>query len=128
MQTAPGIFHLELHTADLARACALYEQLCGWRSGPLPAGEGTYWALGLSGDGLRGGGGGASGTPSPLWLPYVRVDDIEEATERAATLGARVVLEPREGALGYRSVIAAPAAGPIALWQHRAGTARVTGR
>jgi predicted enzyme related to lactoylglutathione lyase len=117
MSPSPAVFHLELHTGDLARACALYERLCGWRSGPLPAGEGTYWALGLGGGGLRGGGVVESATPSPLWLPYVRVDDVHEVTARAHRLGARVVLEPREGPAGWRSVVAVPAGGPLALWQ-----------
>jgi hypothetical protein len=34
---------------------------------------------------------------SPVWLPYVEVADVREATERARVLGATVALEPREG-------------------------------
>ncbi len=37
------------------------------------------------------------GTDRALWLPYVSVPDIRTATERAERLGARVLLEPREG-------------------------------
>src|ERR671920_665823 len=46
-----------------------------------------------------------------LWLPYVEVADVGEATERARALGAAVVLEPREGPAGWRSVVAAAPAG-----------------
>ncbi len=53
----------------------------------------------------------------PLWLPYVEVPEIVEATERARRLGARVLLEPREGPAGWRSVIRAPTAGELAFWQ-----------
>ena len=53
----------------------------------------------------------------PLWLPYVQVAEISEATERAVRCGATVTLEPREALTGWRSVVATPAGGEIALWQ-----------
>jgi predicted enzyme related to lactoylglutathione lyase len=52
-----------------------------------------------------------------LWLPYVEVADVAEATERARLLGAAVPLEPREGPAGWRSVVATPGGGEVALWQ-----------
>ena len=113
---AKPVVHLELHTGDLARACAFYAQLCGWRPERIDAGRGTYWALGLGG-GFGGGGVVECETPRPLWLPYVEVGDIRDATERAGVLGASVSLEPREGPLGWRSVVSSPAAGELALWQ-----------
>ena len=56
-------------------------------------------------------------TTRPLWLPYVEVAEIAEATEHARRLGAAVLLEPREGPAGWRSVITAPAGGELAFWQ-----------
>lgn len=53
----------------------------------------------------------------PLWLPYVEVRDIREMTDRAQLLGATVMLGPREGPAGWRSVVGSPAAGELALWQ-----------
>jgi hypothetical protein len=44
----------------------------------------------------------------PLWLPYVEVDRVDEQTEHARELGAGVLLEPREGPAGWRSVVSAP--------------------
>ena len=70
----------------------------------------------LSADGV-GGGIVQCPTPHPLWLPYVNVEGIGEVTERARLLGGRVLLEPREGPAGWRSVVAAPWAGEIALWE-----------
>ena len=111
------VVHLELHTGDLERACAFFAQLCGWRPHRIDAGRSSYWAL----DGLDGrfGGGGVVQCPGPqpLWLPYVEVDDVHEVTERARELGASVPLDPREGPLGWRSVVSAPAGGDVALWQ-----------
>ena len=109
------VVHLELHTGDLPRACAFYAQLCGWRPELIGARYGRYLALEL-GSGL-GGGVVECPTRRPLWLPYVEVDEIAGATERARALGARVLLEPREGPAGWRSVVATPAAGEVAFWQ-----------
>ena len=113
---AKPVVHLELHTGDLPRARAFYAELCGWRPERIDAGGGTYWALELGG-GLGGGGIVECETERPLWLPYVEVAEIAEATERAHLLGASVLLEPREGPAGWRSVVAEAGAGEIAFWQ-----------
>jgi predicted enzyme related to lactoylglutathione lyase len=109
------VVHLELHTGDLPRACAFYAGLCGWRPERVEAGSGAYWALDL-GAGF-GGGVVECRTGRPLWLPYVEVAAVSEATDRARALGAAVLLEPREGPAGWRSVVAAPAGAEIAFWQ-----------
>jgi predicted enzyme related to lactoylglutathione lyase len=109
------VVHLELHTGDLPAASRFYECLCGWRPERIAAGGRSYLALEM-GDGL-GGGVVQCETRCPLWLPYARVDDVLEATERARSLGAAVLLEPREGPAGWRGVVAAPAGGEIAFWQ-----------
>ncbi len=64
-----------------------------------------------------GGGIVECGTRRPCWLPYVEVERIDELTDRARRLGASVLLEPREGPAGWRSVVATPTGGEIALWQ-----------
>ena len=110
------VVHLELHTGDLAAACAFYDALCGWRAERIEAGGGSYTALALGG-GFGGGGVVECSTPQPLWVPYVEVDDVAAATERARGLGADVLLEPRAGPAGRRSVITAPATGDLALWE-----------
>jgi len=109
------VVHLELHTGDLPEAEALYAHLCGWRAERIDAGAGPYLALALGGG--IGGGIVECETRRPLWLPYVEVDRIGKATERASALGARVLLEPREGPVGWRSVVTTPAGGEIAFWQ-----------
>ena len=111
------VVHLELHTGNLAQAQAMYAQLCGWRAERIEAPCGSYTALELG----RGLGGGIveCETRRPLWLPYVEVIGIGEATERARTLGAKVLLEPREGPAGWRSVVTTPAGGELAFWQSK---------
>jgi predicted enzyme related to lactoylglutathione lyase len=115
--TSP-VVHLELHTANLAGAVAFYTQLLGWRSEQVEAGGRSYLALDVGG-GLSGGVVGC-GVDRPTWLPYVAVPEIAGATERAERLGAAVLLEPREGPAGWRSVVATPDAGEIAFWQPKA--------
>lgn len=111
------VFHLELHTPDRAGASELYRELWGWRQEPVRVGSATYLALELAA-GL-GGGIVECAVQRALWLPYVKVADIGAATERARRFGATVLLEPREGSAGRRSVIATPAGGEIALWEAR---------
>jgi len=109
------VVHLELHTGDLPEAQALYSQLCGWRAERIDAGCGSYLALELGGE--IGGGIVECETRRPLWLPYVEVAEIGEATDRARALGATVLLEPREGPAGWRTVVVTPAGAEIAFWQ-----------
>ena len=109
------IVHLELHTGDEEGALRFYGRLCGWRPERIAAGACSY--LGLQTGGAVGGGIVECATTRSLWLPYVQVDEIEAATERARQLGAAVALTPREGPAGFRSVVVDPAAGEVALWQ-----------
>jgi uncharacterized protein len=109
------VVHLELHTGDQEAASAFYARLLRWRTELVEARCGSYLALELGGG--PGGGIVECATKRPLWLPYVEVDQIDEQTERARQLGARVLLEPREGPAGWRSVVSTPEAGQIAFWQ-----------
>ena len=113
--TPPPVVHLELHTGDRARASAFYAELFCWCPQRIPTGSGSYLALELG----RGFGGGIveCSTALPLWLPYVEVDRIDEATESARRLGAAVLLAPREGPTGWRSVVSTPEGGELAIWQ-----------
>ena len=111
---AQPVVHLELHTADLAGARAFYSEVCGWRPEQIMVASGSYLALEMGSERL-GGGIVECGARRPLWLPYVEVEDVGEATERARGLGAQVVLEAREGPAGWRGVVAAPAAGELAF-------------
>ncbi|MGH2895765.1 MAG: hypothetical protein ACRDPM_21200 [Solirubrobacteraceae bacterium] len=114
----PGrVVHLELHTGDLRSASAFYLQLLHWHAEQIETENGSYHALGPGGD--LGAGIVECGARRALWLPYVEVTQIDSATELARRLGASVLLEPREGPAGWRSVIATPEAGEIALWQQK---------
>src|SRR5262245_36616373 len=108
------VVHLELHTSDLDSALGFYGRLFGWRTELIEAGSSSYVGLDV-GSGIEGGA-VECGAGHPIWLPYVRVEDVAEATDRARLLGASVLLEPREGPAGWRSVLSSPSGAEVALW------------
>jgi predicted enzyme related to lactoylglutathione lyase len=109
------VVHLELHTRDREGARALFAELCGWAHETIDVRDRSYLGLELG----RGLGGGIveCATRRPTWLPYVEVADVAEATTRARRCGAAVLLDPREGPAGWRSVVVTAAAGELAFWQ-----------
>ena len=116
---ANPVVHLELHTGDLQGAVAFYSRLFGWRPERIQSGDGSYLALAM-GDRV-GGGVVECAARAPLWLPYVAVPDVSETTERAQGLGSEVLLGPREGPEGWRSVVSTPDGGEVAFWQPKNG-------
>jgi uncharacterized protein len=110
------VVHLELHTGNSPAATSFYGELLGWRAERIEAGGHAYTALELGG-GFGGGGVVECDIQQPLWLPYVGVEDVRAVTAHARELGAAVLLEPREGPVGHRSVITTPAGGDVAFWQ-----------
>jgi uncharacterized protein len=109
------VVHLELHTGNLARACSFYSRVCGWQIEQVEVEGRTYQALAW-GSSLEGGI-VECGTSRAVWIPYLKVSQIDEATERAHRCGASVLLGPREGRAGWRSVVQVPEGGEIAFWQ-----------
>jgi predicted enzyme related to lactoylglutathione lyase len=110
-----AMVHLELRTGDLAAAQAFYAKLCGWRPERIETRHGSYLALDV-GSGI-GGGIVQCPTDRPLWLPYSRCRRSARRPTAPRGLGARVLLEPREGPAGWRSVVATRDAAEIAFWQ-----------
>lgn len=109
------VVHLELHTGDLAGAAGFYSQLLCWRPTTVGAGSACYTAMELGG--RLGGGIVECGTERPMWLPYVQVESVEQVTACAWGMGATVLLEPREGPAGWRSVVSVPGGAELAMWQ-----------
>jgi predicted enzyme related to lactoylglutathione lyase len=89
----------------------------GWSVETVEVGHCSYLSLKL-GDGIDGGIVEHDGDGS-LWLPYVEVTDLMGVIERARALAAEVILEPREGPTGWRSILAVPSGARIALWQSK---------
>ena len=106
--------HLELHTQNMARACAFYTGLLGWRAETVHSGSSSYVALATGG--VVEAGVVESDAPEPLWIPYVAVADVYAAVERAEQLGATVPVAPREGPAGWWGAVRGPERSPLGLW------------
>lgn len=107
--------HVELHTTDLAKAKDFYGKLFDWKLEDIP---GDYTMIGVG----EGTGGGMMKNPVPgapsHWLSYVLVDDVEAATKKAKSLGAKVLQETTPVMdYGWLSVIADPTGAALGLWK-----------
>ena len=89
---------LDLAATDAEKAKAFYGNLFGWTSYEQPANGGSFTRLRLWDQDV----GSlyqlksallAHGIPSH-WTPYVRVDDVEIAVQRAIAFGGVIVAEP----------------------------------
>jgi len=112
--------HVELNSTDVAKSKAFYGKLFDWKLEDIPndAAGGTYTMISV-GDGT---GGGMMKSPMPgapsMWLAYVLVDDIEAATKKAKSLGAKVMKDVTEVMdMGWLSIIVDPTGAMLGLWK-----------
>ncbi|MGH8727650.1 MAG: VOC family protein [Burkholderiales bacterium] len=113
--------HVELSSNDLSKAKTFYQKLFDWKLEDVPMDEMTYTLIGVG----EGAGGGMMKNPMPgtpsNWLPYVLVDDVRAATEKAEQLGASVCKDVTEvGEHGWFTIIVAPDGAALGLWQGKA--------
>jgi predicted enzyme related to lactoylglutathione lyase len=116
---ANAFVHVELSTTDVAKAKDFYGKLFKWELEDVPmGGDDTYTMIKVG----EGTGGGIMkqmipGAPS-TWMAYVDVDDIEAATKKAKSLGAKVMKDVTEvmGA-GWLSIIVDPTGAVLGLWK-----------
>ena len=111
--------HIELHSRDVDKSKKFYASMFGWKMEDLPDMDYTIVNVG------EGTGGGIMKNPMPdnsdNWLPYILVDDVAASTKKAATLGAKVVMDVTEiPDMGWFSVIVDPTGAPFGLWQPKA--------
>lgn len=89
-----------------------YEKLLGWKADDGPAGmtmlagkAGPFAAILAKTAKIAG------------WVPYVQVDDVTAATQRAVKLGAELLEDETRGPAGTYSVVRDPGGATLALWQ-----------
>ena len=110
--------HVELNTTDLGQAKTFYGKLFDWKMQDIPMPQGSYTMIDVG----EGTGGGMMKQPMPgapsAWLPYVLVDDIKAATQKAKSLGATVMTDVTEVMdMGWLSIITDPTGAHLGLWQ-----------
>ena len=113
--------HLELSTSDVSKAKAFYTGLFGWEITDNDMGGGMIYSTFKPSTGPGGGMFSMPGTPT-MWLPYVGVEDINAATEKAKSLGATVHKGPMDiPNVGWATILADPTGATIALFQPKPG-------
>ena len=113
--------HIELNTTDVPAAKSFYQSLFSWKLQDMDMGEGFTYTMIDVGEGT---GGGMMKHPCPgapsTWIPYALVDDIAAATEKAKSLGAKVIRDVTPVTdMGWFSIITDPTGAVIGLWQSK---------
>lgn len=88
----------ELMSTDYAGAFAFYSGLFGWQKiDQHDMGDmGVYLIWGLNGRPLGGMMNVMNGGPSPAWVSYVRVKDVNQTAKKAKSAGGKVINGPME--------------------------------
>jgi predicted enzyme related to lactoylglutathione lyase len=113
VQAGPGDFHWETLTSrDVEATIQFYTRAVGWTCGPGPAGTGKVLAA-QSVDVAD-----LAPSQTSAWYSYVAVADLTSAMDRAAQLGAQVLMAridiPRVGATAF---IADPEGARLGLFE-----------
>jgi uncharacterized protein len=112
--------HMELDTTDPTKAKAFYSTLFDWKITDMTMGNGAVYSMFKPEEGP---GGGMLQHPMPgmpsLWIPYVGVDEIKAATQKAKSLGAAIVVDVTEVPnMGWFSIITDPTGAYLGLWEN----------
>lgn len=111
----------ELATTNVQGAKEFYGKMFGWEFADTHLDNMTYTTI-KKGNKAFGGiweiPAPQKGQVPPHWLPYIEVEDINQAVEKARQNGA-TVLKPVEkvGDMGFFAVIKDPVGAHVALWQ-----------
>jgi predicted enzyme related to lactoylglutathione lyase len=113
--------HVELNTTDVDKAKAFYGKLFEWTLEDIPMGDsGSYTLINVG----KGTGGGMMKQLIPsapsAWLPYVEVQDIKAATQKAQSLGAKIMKDVTEVMdMGWLSILVDPTGAMLGLWMSK---------
>lgn len=112
---------IELATSDAVAARAFYTRLFGWGVNEFPNDKmGTYYIFtknGRDAGAMYQLGSDMQGLP-PNWLSYIAVTNVDEAGEKAKSLGGHLIMPPFDvGDMGRMTIVNDPQGAPFALWQ-----------
>jgi predicted enzyme related to lactoylglutathione lyase len=87
----------ELLAADWENAFAFYGELFGWQKADSHSGAtGTYQGFSAGGEPIGGMFTKPATLPTPFWLYYFNIDDIQAAAKRVEAGGGRILYGPTE--------------------------------
>lgn len=90
-----------------------YARLFDWPTGPAPAGYETWF---MDGEQPWAGVVHAEDASTGRWVPYVQVDDLDAARDRAVELGATLLHDKQASPNGTVVTVADPGGAVIMLW------------
>ncbi len=121
VSVANPFVHLELNTPELGKAKAFYGEMFGWQFYDMEMGGAGVYSTFKPSDGP---GGGMFTMPggNPGWLPYIGVQEIHAATEKARGLGANIIMDSQLiPNVGWFSVMTDPTGCVVAIFQPEQG-------
>ncbi len=101
----------ELATREPAMAKTFYHEVFGWHTRDLPMGPTEYTLMKMGDDSVAGMMPMTDQFPAdtpPHWTPYFAVEDPDQVSSMARTLGGHVLLEPMDMQAGRFSVLSDP--------------------
>ncbi|MCA9775033.1 MAG: VOC family protein [Myxococcales bacterium] len=107
---------IEPHWSDPKKAQKFHGSPFDWKFNTVPMPHGEYTLIGMA----KGGGGMTRAQPGiPRQRPpYVNVADVAASAKKAATLGAKIVMEKTEvPEFGWFSMITDPTGATLAPWE-----------
>lgn len=115
--------HIELMAKDIGKAKDFYGKLFDWKLEDMPikreAAPESYTIIKVG----EGTGGGMLKNPMPgggsVWVPYVNVEDLRAATDKAKSLGAKVHKDSVDIGGGVFSIISDPDGAMLGLWKKK---------
>jgi predicted enzyme related to lactoylglutathione lyase len=113
--------HVELNSPDPEKAKAFYAKLFQWQLEEIPNPSTPDHSYSVIRVGEGTGGGIMKQVPhGPAgWIPYVLVDDVRVATDKAKSLGGKVMKDVTEVKdMGWFSIIQDPTGSVLGLWKH----------
>ncbi len=117
--------YVELNSPDPDKANAFYGKLFQWQLEGMPnapVSDDPYTVIKV-GEGTGGGIMKQVANGPVGWIPYVLVDDVGASTDKAKSLGGKVMKDVTEMPdMGSFSVIQDPTGSVLGLWQHNPKT------
>jgi hypothetical protein len=111
--------HIQLNTDDVSRAKSFYRRVFAWKLADQKMGPGVTYTMIDVGKGADAGIQKKSMPGAPnAWLPYVEVDDVKKAMDKAIKAGATCVVDYMEipGGMGAFGVFTDPTGATLGVW------------
>lgn len=109
---------VDLLSGNVEAAAAFYQAVIGYDIVPIPEGALRHGVRLVTGGRARAGIlEKASASATPVWLPYVRVADVQAAVEKARKAGGKVIMDPVTLRRAVVAIIEDPTGAPLGVAQ-----------